>query len=217
MQTGKEQFGNLEVNLRFLEQANCFKAHSRILEVGCGIGTIVNQLSQQGHQAFGSDIARTAVEYGRQKYAGINLCVESAEALGWNNNEFDIVLSFDVFEHLFDVDKHLQEVARVLKPGGYYLFQTPNKYSNALYETMRCRSLQWKRYHPSLHTPRQLKKRLQKNKFTARFVKMNPITPFFLKKLESMPKWLRVIKHIPFQRLPLCMQTNLYIMAQKTE
>lgn len=215
LKTGKEQLGNLEVNLRFLEESHCLKADHRTLELGCGIGTIVNWLSQKGVQAFGSDISETAIEYGRQKYPGLPLDVESAEELHRKNSDFDAVLSFDVIEHLFNVDKHLQEIARVLKPDGLYLFQTPNKYSNALFETVRSRSLQWKRYHPSLHTPRQLKKRLLKHHFTVRFVKMNPVTPFFLKKLQRVPLLAALVKRIPFQRLPLCLQTNLYVIAQK--
>ena len=217
LKAGKEQFGNLEVNLRFLEQTHCFKTNDRILELGCGIGTIVHWLSQKGCHAVGSDISETAVEYGRRKYPGIALSVESAEELNWKDGEFDCVLSFDVFEHLFGIDKHLREVARVLKPNGCYLFQTPNKYSNALFETLHSRSLQWKNYHPSLHTPRQLKKRLLKHNFTVRFIKMNPVTPFFLKKLQRLPLLVWLVKKIPFQHLPLCLQTNLYVIAQKAD
>jgi len=215
LKTGKEQMGNLEVNLRFLEETDCFKADHRTLEVGCGIGTVVHWLSQKGVKAFGGDISETAIEYGRQKYPGLPLEVESAEKLNRKDSEFDAVLSFDVMEHLHHIDKHLREVGRVLKPNGLYLFQTPNKYSNALFETVRSRSLQWKRYHPSLHTPRQLKKRLLKHSFTVRFVKMNPVTPFFLKKLQRVPLLAALVKRIPFQRLPLCLQTNLYVIARK--
>lgn len=217
LKAGKEQLGNLEANLRFLQQAQCFKADDRILEVGCGVGTIVNWLGQKGYNACGSDISETAIDYGRRKYPGIELTVESAQELCRQDGAFDAVLSFDVFEHLFDIDKHLQEVNRILKPGGYYLFQTPNKYSNALYETLRCRSFQWKKYHPSLHTPGQLKKRLNKHGFSANFVKISPVTPFFLNKLNSMSRFLAFVKYIPYEKLPLCMQTNLYVIAQKIQ
>ncbi|MEJ2432582.1 MAG: ATP-grasp domain-containing protein, partial [Pseudolabrys sp.] len=71
--------------------------------------------------------------------------------------------SFDLFEHIAQIDRHVSEVARVLRPGGSYLFQTPNKYSNATYETLWTKSLQWRRYHPSLHSPGQLRRRLAKH------------------------------------------------------
>lgn len=215
LNSGKEQFGNLDVNLSFLQQAGCIKNSKKVLEVGCGIGTIVFWLSQQGCAAVGSDISSVAVEYGKQKYPHISLNVESAEKLSYPDQEFDLVLSFDVLEHLFNVDRHLAEVRRVLKPGGCYLFQTPNKFSNAIFETVRNRSLNWRYYHPSLHSPRQLKKRLTRNGFSSKFVKMNPVTPFFLKKLPQVPPLLWLVKHIPFTHLPLWMQTNLYVIAQK--
>jgi len=75
--------------------------------------------------------------------------------------------------------------------------------------------LKWKRYHPSLHTPSQLKNRLEKHRFSVQFVKMNPVTPFFLKKLRRVPLLAWLVQKIPFERLPLCMQTNLYVIAQK--
>ncbi|MCE5185462.1 MAG: class I SAM-dependent methyltransferase [Planctomycetaceae bacterium] len=213
---GKEQHGNLEVNLRFLEETGLLKSGDEILEVGCGIGTVVDWLRKKGCNAIGSDIAPTAVEYGRQKYPGITLTVESAEQLNYADGQFDRVLSFDVLEHLFHVDQHLDEVYRVLKANGHYLFQTPNKISNAIFETLRSRSLNWRIYHPSLHTARQLRKRLERHGFQVRFLKMDPVSPFFLNKLPKW-KWLRrLVKAIPFERLPLCMQTNLYVIARKS-
>lgn len=213
--SGKEQLGNLEVNLRFLEQSACIAPQKKFLEVGCGIGTIVHWLSRRGCHAVGSDISKTAVDYGIQKYPGITLRVESADKLDYPDEEFDVVLSFDVLEHLFEIDKHLSEVHRVLKPGGCYLLQTPNKWSNALFETIRNRSFSWRRYHPSLQTPRHLKNKLRQHGFKCRFLKLNPVTPFFLSKLPQWRPLLWSAKHIPFTRLPLCMQTNLYVIAQK--
>jgi 2-polyprenyl-3-methyl-5-hydroxy-6-metoxy-1,4-benzoquinol methylase len=213
LSAGKEQFGNLEVNLRFLAQSSRIAPGLSVLEVGCGIGTIVDWLNRRGCRAVGTDISPTAVAYGRQKYPGISLAVETAEQLNSADAQFDLVLSFDVFEHLFEIDRHLSEVWRVLKPGGCYLMQTPNKCFNAAFETIRSRSLNWRCYHPSLHSPGQLRKRLEMHQFQPRFVKMDPVTPFFLNKLPRIAAW--IAQHIPFTALPLCMQTNLYVIAQK--
>ena len=70
-------------------------------------------------------------------------------------------MSFDVFEHIPDSDAHLLEVRRVLKPGGRYLLQTPNKWTNSVFETIRWRSLTaWQEDHCSLHSARELRSRL---------------------------------------------------------
>lgn len=186
LKAGKEQRGNLQTALEFLGQTNLLEPDDKILEIGCGIGTIVFELSKKGYNIIGIDISREAVAYGIKKYGDIHLEVQPAEALSYENESFDVVLSFDLFEHIARIDKHLSEVYRVLRPDGYYLFETPNKYSNIVYETLSKKSLKWRRAHPSLHTPGQLRKRLSKHCFQARFVKMNLINEYTINKLNKL-------------------------------
>jgi len=214
-ETGREEFGNLQTNLEFLAKTNLLQPNHRILEVGCGIGSVVFELTRQGHNIIGRDISREAITYGLKKYGDIKLDVQAAEELQFENETFDIVLSFDLFEHIAQVDRHISEVFRVLRPGGCYLFQTPNKYSNSIFETLQTRTLRWRRYHPSLHSPGQLRRRLSKHGFEARFVKMNPINEFTLKKLKKFGPIGNIFKHINFGRVPLILQPNMYVVAHK--
>lgn len=212
---GKEQRGNLRTNLDFLAQTNLLKPGDKVLEIGCGIGTIVSELSKQGYDVRGMDISQVAIEYGRGKYPGIRLDVQPAEELPFEDGAFDVVLSFDLFEHIARIDRHVAEVRRVLKPGGYYLFQTPNKWSNAVFETLSHKTLKWRRVHPSLHTPGQLRRRLAKHGFETRFVKMNPVNEFTQAKFRKLGPLARVVERLDFRRLPLGLQTNLYVVARK--
>lgn len=218
LEAGKEERGNLQTNLEFLAEANLLKPNDKILEVGCGIGSIVYELSRQGYDIVGTDISREAITYGLGKYEDIRLEVQAAEEVQFEDETFDVVLSFDLFEHIAAVEKHISEVFRVLRPGGYYLLQTPNKYSNAVFETLSHKSLKWRRAHPSLHTPGQLRRRLARHRFDTRFIKTNPINEFTLNKLR---KKLGPISHIfrlvNFRYLPLVLQTNLYVIAHKQE
>ncbi len=213
---GKEERGNLQTNLEFLALTDLLKPHDRILEIGCGIGSVVFELSRKGHDVRGIDISGEAIEYGRKKYGDIPLDVQAAEALPYEDGSFDVVLSFDLFEHIAAIDRHIGEVSRVLRPGGHYLFQTPNKLSNVIYETLWTRSLAWRRYHPSLHSPSQLRQRLARHGFQTRFVKMNPMNEFTLRKLQKLGPIGHVLRHVDFRRLPLVLQTNLYVIADKT-
>ncbi len=215
LQAGKEQRGNLQTNLQFLQQTGIVKPGDKILEIGCGIGSIVAELAKQGHDVIGTDISREAIRYGLKKYGDINLDVQPAENLDFDDATFDIVLSFDLFEHIAQIDRHVSEVRRVLKPQGYYLFQTPNKLSNVIFETLSKKSLKWRIAHPSLHSPRQLRRRMSRHGFEIRFVKMNSINEFTLKKLQKFGPISYIFKRIDFRRLPLCLQTNLYIVAPK--
>jgi 2-polyprenyl-3-methyl-5-hydroxy-6-metoxy-1,4-benzoquinol methylase len=215
LERGKEQRGNLQANLDFLSRTNLLRPGDRILEIGCGIGTVVFELTKQGFDAAGTDISRVAIEYGRNKYPGTALEVQPAEELRFADGTFDVVLSFDLFEHIACIDRHVSEVRRLLKPGGYYLFQTPNKYSNAVFETLACKSLKWRRVHPSLHTPGQLRRRLRRHGFEVRFVKMNPVNEYMRAKLKRFGPLGRLVEWMNFERLPLAWQTNLYVIARK--
>jgi ubiquinone/menaquinone biosynthesis C-methylase UbiE len=212
---GKEQRGNLETNLAFVAQTGLLKRGHRILEIGCGIGTVVHELAGQGYDVQGTDISQVAIEYGRSKYGGIRLEVQPAEGLAFGDASFDVALSFDLFEHIARIDLHVAEVRRVLKAGGYYLFQTPNKYVDAVYETLSLRSLAWRRAHPSLHTPGQLRRRLAKHGFDVRFVKMNPMNAYMRSKLKKLGPAAPLFGHIDFRKWPLALQTNLYVIARK--
>jgi ubiquinone/menaquinone biosynthesis C-methylase UbiE len=215
LEIGKEERGNLQTNLEFLALTRVLKANDKVLEIGCGIGSVVFKLSEQGYEVIGTDISAEAIAYGQKKYGDIHLEVQAAETLPYGDESFDVVLSFDLFEHVAATDKHLSEVERVLRPGGYYLLQTPNKYSNVIYETLWTKSLQWRRYHPSLHSPGQLKRRLARHGFETRFVKMNPINEFTLKKLQKLGPIGYVFKKVDFRKVPLVLQTNLYVIARK--
>jgi ubiquinone/menaquinone biosynthesis C-methylase UbiE len=215
LEAGIENRGNLQTNLEFLEEINLLKPNDKILEIGCGTGRVVFELSRQGYDVIGTDISQEAVAYGRKKYDDIKLQVQPAEKLEFADKTFDIVLSFDLFEHIAEVDKHVSEVYRVLRPNGLYLFQTPNKYCNAVFATLSNKSLKWRRAHPSLHSPGQLRKRLSRHHFEVRFIKMNPINEFTLKKLRKLGPISYIFKHINFRRLPLFLQTNLYVIARK--
>ncbi len=215
LERGQEQRGNLQTNLDFLKRIGRPRAGDKVLEIGCGIGTIVSELSGRGCDVVGTDISHVAIEYGLAKYEGIRLEVQPAEELTFDDESFDVVLSFDLFEHVARIDRHITEVRRVLKGGGYYLFQTPNKCSNVVFETLSHKSLQWRRYHPSLHTPRQLPRRLVRHGFDTRFVKMNPINEYTEAKLRKLGPLGALVRHIDFTKLPLLLQTNLYVVAQK--
>jgi ubiquinone/menaquinone biosynthesis C-methylase UbiE len=217
LEEGTENRGNLQTNLEFLAGINLLTTSDRILEIGCGTGSLVAELNQQRYNVIGTDISQEAIAYGLKKYENIKLQVQAAENLNFPDEAFDVVLSFDLFEHIAEVDKHVSEVYRVLRHGGYYLFQTPNKYCNAVFATLSNKSLNWRRAHPSLHTPGQLRRRLSKHNFESRFVKMNPVNEFTLKKLQKFGLLKHIFKHINFRRLPLILQTNLYVIARKIQ
>ena len=116
---GKEQRGNLRTNLEFITETNLLKPNDMILEIGCGIGSVVAELNEKGYDITGTDISGEAIAYGLKKYGDIKLQVQPAEDLQFEDQTFDVLLSFDLFEHIARIDKHISEVHRVLREDGF--------------------------------------------------------------------------------------------------
>ena len=212
---GKVLRSNIELNLIFLEMTNLLDKSKKILEIGCGTGVLVDALTRAGMNITGTDISQSAINHGLEKYPNLDLRIAPAEQMPFDDESFDIVISFDLLEHIKQVDLHLQQVARILKKGGYYLFQTPNKYSNSVFETMKTRSFRWRKYHPSLQSGGSLKKLLSLHGFDCRFIKLNPFNDFTAKKLALGRLFVKLLSKINFEYLPLSMQTNFYVIAHK--
>jgi len=97
----------------------------KVLEIGCGIGVITSYLAGKYRwEIIGIDldpeqIARAKKDNNENEY--LKFFEADATNLSFEDNEFDVVLSFDVLHHIPDWDKALSEIVRVLKPTGFYL------------------------------------------------------------------------------------------------
>ncbi len=95
----------------------------RILDVGCGTGTMLTYLAAFG-RTEGVDIDEEAIGYCRER--GLqNVRLGEAANLPFADGTFDLVTALDVIEHLEDDVAALREVGRVLRPGGYLLVTVP--------------------------------------------------------------------------------------------
>lgn len=104
-----------------------------ILEVGCGGGLICEHLAQRGVIAEGIDPSAAALEaareHVRQSNLGQNVHFQQgyAEHLPYADGSFSVIVSLDVLEHVQDINVTIQEIARVLAPGGIFIFDTINR------------------------------------------------------------------------------------------
>lgn len=114
-------------NESVVEWAETLPASSFVLDMGCGVGRHVVYLGKHGFKMAGTDISPTGVKRSQEACAehGINFAGRVADmtALPWADETFDAVLSTaTVCHHLrADIVKTLDEVWRVLKPGGLFL------------------------------------------------------------------------------------------------
>lgn len=104
---------------------------AEVLDLGCAGGFMAEAIARRGARVTGIDPAVDAVAAARAHAAGggldIRYDVGVGEALPYADDAFDAVVCVDVLEHVADLDKVIAEVARVLKPGGVFLFDTINR------------------------------------------------------------------------------------------
>ncbi len=101
----------------------------RVLDAGCGSGYGSAELARSAGMVVGADVAREAVEYARGHYSLPNLqfLQASCTALPFAAAGFELIVAFEVIEHLLDWRAFLLEARRLLSPGGQCVFSTPNK------------------------------------------------------------------------------------------
>jgi 2-polyprenyl-3-methyl-5-hydroxy-6-metoxy-1,4-benzoquinol methylase len=98
-----------------------------ILEIGVGTGEALRDLERRFTRVTGIDVAFNMANRARAKVGTrTQVAVASAEELSFPDKTFDCVLCMDVLEHVQRPVACLQEIARVLAPGGIALVTTPN-------------------------------------------------------------------------------------------
>lgn len=115
--------------LRFV-RARLDLAGKSILDFGCGAGYVLDHLAQHaspGHLA-GIDCDPEIVAFARRHYPGIDFRLGDAAQSGLDlGRRYDVVLSFEVLEHVDDQGVYLENMVRHLRPGGVLVVSTPNR------------------------------------------------------------------------------------------
>ncbi len=99
----------------------------RVLEVGCGTGLVLQRVARFAAQAKGVDVSPGMLEHARRR--GLDVVEGSATALPFPDASFDVAYSFKVLAHIPDLDACLREMARVIRPGGFVVFDAYNRRS----------------------------------------------------------------------------------------
>ena len=102
-----------------------------VLDLGCGGGFMAEALAQRGASVVGVDPAEDAILAAQRHAASMGLLIAysrgTAERIPLEDDSVDIVVSVDVLEHVADLEASLNEIKRVLRPGGFFIFDTINR------------------------------------------------------------------------------------------
>jgi SAM-dependent methyltransferase len=105
----------------------------RLLEIGCGIGHDLVRFAQGGAVVTGVDLAEVSIDlakknFGFQRVTG-NLQVMNGERLQFASGSFDVVYAHGVLQYTANIRIMIEEIRRILKPGGEAILMVYNRYS----------------------------------------------------------------------------------------
>jgi SAM-dependent methyltransferase len=130
-----------------------------VLDTGCGVGYGTFMLAKKARETLGVDYSMPALARARERYAAPHLSYArmDCQRLALRSGSFDLVVSFEMFEHLEHGEDYLRECHRVLRPGGRLILSTPNR---AAWE-IHMRSIQVENeFHVNMVDLRQLRRAL---------------------------------------------------------
>ena len=96
----------------------------RVLDIGCGLGTESKLLARDDRTVIGLDYDLGTAGLAQAAIDGV-VCGD-ARRLPFRTNSLDWVSSSHIIEHFTDPERHVAEIARVLRPGGRLVVLTPN-------------------------------------------------------------------------------------------
>jgi len=130
-----------------------FVRNKRVLDFGCGSGYGTHLTAKHCDSIVGVDISDDATAFAKQTYQADNLeyrKIENIETtpLPFDDATFDTVISFQVMEHIEQVEKYIDEIRRVLRDDGVVVIATPDR-STRLFPGQR----PWNEYHVTEYGP----------------------------------------------------------------
>jgi SAM-dependent methyltransferase len=141
----RKYYADVPTREQLLEQAIAayLRPSDTLLDAGCGDTlALLAEYGQRAAFAVGIDVVRPSQAPPR----GVAVTMGDLSALPFQQGTFDLIVSRSVMEHLEHPAAIFAELRRVLKPGGHFIFTTPNKY---YYSSIVARMIpfRWKDYY----------------------------------------------------------------------
>ncbi|MHB8534984.1 MAG: class I SAM-dependent methyltransferase [Sulfuricaulis sp.] len=133
----------------------------RVLDLGCGSGYGSAKIANSASEVWATDVSSEAIQYAQSRYVLPNLhfdTINSGNKIPFADNSLDVVISFQVIEHVPDAKAYLAEAARVLTKSGTLLLITPDR-KHRLFPFQK----PWNRWHLYEYSPSTLRNLIETN------------------------------------------------------
>ena len=205
-----------EVFSEILDNSAGYNSGKRVLEVGCGRGSLSAYFSEAGYNCSLLDLSSEAVKIAQQAFEENNLqgnfFVGDAEALEFQDNSFDILFSIGLLEHFEHLDNVIKEQIRVLDTGGLWLGYIVPEYKDNVQRDYRWINELLKQYTSLTDTQQPKKEEIYRSDYNSnRYV---PVLESFGLKIEGISGIYStpMISHsidFPFSLMPEAAEASL--------
>jgi len=104
---------------------------AKVLDVGCGGGILADNFARAGARVTGLDLSHASLvsadRHSRDNSLEIDFVNATGDSIPFGDSSFDIVVTSDFLEHVENLDGTVGECARVLRPGGLFMYETINR------------------------------------------------------------------------------------------
>lgn len=186
--------------LRYIE-SRCIvlQQRARIFELGSGVGAMATLLHDKGHEVVGSDISSLMVKTAKELNTPVPFVLCDVEKKLPVSKKLDVIMAFEVLEHLPRLDRAMKNIFQALRKGGYFVGTSPYPYKKNFLDPT----------HVNVKYPQEWSKIFRKQGFSD--VKVYPMS--FIPYLWRINKQFNIV--LPFHiGLPYFVSTTL-IIAKK--
>lgn len=185
---------------------------ARIVEFGGGGGFHAQAVVERGFSdVLVTDVDSGAVAACTARFPGLRAEVMDANALTLPTASVDVAISIEVVEHLLAPDRHVAEVARVLRPGGHFLVRTPNRLAADVYYRWAGR-YDMPIWHPSTFSHGGLVRLLVRHGFRCEDLPMEELPE---SQVEKLPRPLRFLARLPMRWIPPSLRPSIVLVATR--
>jgi 2-polyprenyl-3-methyl-5-hydroxy-6-metoxy-1,4-benzoquinol methylase len=139
--------------------------HPLHLDVGCATGSMLQEAKGAGWHSTGVETSEFAADYAAQ-HSGCPVYAGTLEKAAFRSESFDVVTLMDVIEHVPNPSALMEEIFRVLRPGGVLFVVTPNFASFFVWLYGPKAYGVWPEHHVVYFQPATMRKLLRKSGFT---------------------------------------------------
>lgn len=112
--------------IRIEKILNLIGHHKKVLDIGCGDGFISELIAKNENDVVGIEIAENAIRKCKKKKITVIDADLNSDWYKKINQKFDVIVAGEIIEHIFDTDKFLQNIEKVMKKNGSVIITTPN-------------------------------------------------------------------------------------------